>query len=207
MGLNILPKAGIGFKAKSGIGNFKTKLDKLTRYQGGEFGMLRNNRQAIDAAIAKRAETIRIKGGLDRMQRKSALLEIMKNDKSLTKADKYKVKELLQYYSRDKKAPAPAKKPVIDIERDEAEIMPNRPDFSHESNPNFFREQNPLRRGEAVRDSLNYQHMSRLGPGETASKLQKASFAKLQKSSNNLGRPAGLRPPGASGSDLLRSLK
>lgn len=177
MGLDVLPKAGISFKANSGVGNFRKKLDKLTRYQGGEFGMLRNNRSAIEAAISKRAETIRVKGGLDRLQRKSALLEIMKNDKTLTKADKYKVKELLDYYSRDKKGAAPAGAAATTVEKDETPALePRRPDFTHVMNDGFFHSgpaaapaagESPAKHSPFGRSSLsrpNQKIPGRLGP-------------------------------------------
>ncbi|GEM_PF-1353458 len=109
MGLNILPKGGIGFRSKSGFGNFDKRLAKLTYHEGGEFGMLKNNQKAIVGAMDKRRGTIRTYGGLSRMQRKSALLEIMHNDKTITKQDKYKIKELLDHYARDKKTEAAVK--------------------------------------------------------------------------------------------------
>lgn len=109
MGLNILPKGGIGFRSKSGFGNFNKRLAKLTYRESGEFGMLKNNQKAIVEAIDKRKGAIRTYGGLSRMQRKSALLEIMHNDKTVTKQDKYKIKELLEHFARDKKTEAAAK--------------------------------------------------------------------------------------------------
>ncbi|MFA5155346.1 MAG: hypothetical protein WC453_02830 [Patescibacteria group bacterium] len=195
MGLNILPKGGINFKTSTGAGNFKAKLNKLTHYQGGEFGMLRNNREAINKAISKRAGIIRMKGGLDRMQRKSALSEIIKSDKSLTKQDKYKVKELLDHYARGRKedasSPEPVK-PAVNRELDETKVTGRRPNFAHEADPNFFRQTAPINRGAAVSDAMKYQKMQRLGSGETARKLQEDAYARLQKSSGNLG-PGGRR--------------
>jgi len=207
MGLNILPKAGINFKTNSGAGNFKRKLDKLTYHQGGEFGMLRNNREAIAKAIVKREGVIKIKGGLDRLQRKSALLEIMKNDKSLTKMDKYKVKELLEYYARDKKSPEPVSKAAINIERDDSEALSTHPNFSHVSNPNYFREVTPpttshlgggagpvpprvspyspraesrIQQGRVAQAKITYEKLSRLPSSDSGmKKIQQESFRKL----------------------------
>ncbi|MFA5184377.1 MAG: hypothetical protein WC456_02505 [Patescibacteria group bacterium] len=195
MGLDILPKGGIGFKASSGTGNFKAKLDKLTRNQGGEFGMLRNNRQAINAAIAKKASAIKLKGGLNRMERKSVLAEIMRNDKTITKQDKYKVKELLEHYARDQKAAAEKtlKKPAVNMALDDAEAPPKRPSFAHVSNPDFFKgasaDNQGLGRGLAARSAINYNRMKNLGSGEAARKLQEDAFAKLQQSAGGAGRP------------------
>ena len=192
MGLDILPKAGINFKASYGAGNFKSKLNKLTSYQGGEFGMLRNNRQAIANAISKRAGAIRIKGGLDRMQRDAALAEIIKNDKTMTKEDKLKAKELLNYYARGNKPAASAIKPEIQRAGQEEPVKPRQ--FSHTSNPDFFRSgAQPGRfgaqpnRGDASRAALNYERMMRLGAGEEAGKLQKEAFAKFQQKSGGAG--------------------
>ncbi|MCX6794883.1 MAG: hypothetical protein NTY31_02775 [Candidatus Falkowbacteria bacterium] len=109
MGLDILPKGGIGFRSKSGFGNFNKRLTKLTYREAGEFGMLKNNKKAIVEAIDERKEMIRKYGGLSRLQRKSALLEILHNDETITKQDKYKIKELLNNYARDKKTEAAAK--------------------------------------------------------------------------------------------------
>lgn len=109
MGLDILPKGGIGFRSKSGFGSFNKRLAKLTYHEGGEFGMLKNNQKAIVESMDKRRGAIRTYGGLSRMQRKNALLEIMHEDKTITKQDKYKIKELLEHYARDKKTEAAAK--------------------------------------------------------------------------------------------------
>lgn len=203
MGLNILPKSGINFRSRSGAGNFMAKFNKLTRYEGGEFGMLKNNRKAIAAAISKRAGTIKLKGGLDRMQRKGAFLEIMKNDKSLTKEDKYKVKELLNYYARGKKDVTGVKKASIDIQRDDPEKAITRPTFAHVSNPNFFREPSPIQRGADAGNRLRYEKMQRLGSSEAARKLQKDAFSKLQ---GGLGHGVLPENMDRGGVDLLKSL-
>lgn len=203
MGLNILPKSGINFRTKSGAGNFAAKFNKLTRYEGGEFGMLKNNRQAIATAISKRAGTIKLKGGLDRVQRKGAFLEIMKNDKSLTKADKYKVKELLNYYARGKKDAGGVKKAAIDIQRDDPEKAITRPTFAHVSNPNFFREGNPIQRGADAGNRLRYEKMQRLGSSEAARKLQKDAFSKLPGSAGHGVLPENIDRGGV---DLIKSL-
>jgi hypothetical protein len=202
MGVDILPKDPRQFKY------FKKKFNELTYHPGGEFGMLRNNRTAIEAAITKRAGTIKIKGGLDRLQRKSALLEIMKNDKTLTKADKVKVKELLDYYARGQKdTKAVVKKPVVNMERDDSELITKSPNFAHVSNANFFREGNQttgqsvmtpggdssvVSRGLVARNALNYSRAQRLGSGEAARNLQKAAFSKLQSSSKPLTSLGGV---------------
>lgn len=180
MGLNILPKSGFGFRTNSGAGNFSSKFNKLTRSQGGEFGMLKNNRKAISEAINKRAGAIKLKGGLDRMQRKGAFMEIVKNDKTLTKEDKYKVKELLEYYARGKKDSADTKKAPIAIQRDDEEKVITRPTFAHVSDPNFFREGDQIRRGADVGNQLKYEKMQRLGSSDGARRLQKDAFSKLQ---------------------------
>lgn len=203
MGLNILPKSGINFRTNSGAGNFAAKFNKLTRYEGGEFGMLKNNRKAIAAAVSKRAGAIKLKGGLDRMQRKSAFLEIMKNDKSLTEEDQSKVKELLAYYARGKKDVAEAKKSSIDIQRDDPEKAITRPTFAHVSNPNFFREGSPMRRGVDASNRLRYEKMQRLGSSEAARKLQKDAFSKLQGGLNHGVLPENMDRGGV---DLIKSL-
>jgi hypothetical protein len=149
------------------------------------------------------------------MQRKGALLEIMKNDKTLTKADKYKVKELLEYYARGNKPTAAAvKKPLVNIERDESALVSKRPDFAHVSNDNYFRSgesaagaglpsgayHHGVSRGQEARNAINYANSQRLGSGPVARNLQKTAFAKLQESS----KPGKIS--GRAGSDLLHSL-
>jgi len=203
MGLDILPKSGISFRSRSGTGNFNAKLNKLTRYQGGEFGMLRNNRQAISDAISKRVGAIKLKGGLDRIQRKGAYLEIVKNDKTLTKQDKYKIKDLLNYYARDKKISAPGVKTPINIQRDDVEEPIKRPTFAHVSNPNFFREGSPIQRGADAGNQLKYQKMQRLGNSDSARKLQKDAFSRLQQGTGGSVSPGNSNHGGL---DLIKTL-
>lgn len=202
MGLDILPKSGGGFHTNYGAGNFKDKFNKLTSYGAGEFGMLKDNRKAIFGAISKRADAIKLKGGLDRMQRANAFSEITKSDKTLTSEDKDKIKELLKYYTRGKKISAPGVKAPVDIQRDDPEKALGR--VSHVSNPNFFREGNAARRGEDAGNQLKYQKMQRLGSSDTARKLQKNAFSKLQESAG----PGMVSPDNRDrgGIDLIKSL-
>ena len=207
MGLDILPKSGINFRANSGAGNFSAKLNKLTRYEGGEFGMLKNNRKAISDAISKRASTIKLKGGLDRMQRKGAFLEIVKNDKTLTKEDKYKVKELLEYYARGKSGSSskstPTNKPAISIQRDDGELPVHRSNAPHEIDPNYFRSGNPVSHGADVSGRVGGHKLPGLGGPSGPEKMQKDSFSRLQ------GGAGPMVPPkiqSGGGIDLIKSL-
>lgn len=98
MGLDILPKAGSSFRpSRLGI-----KVSKLTRYQGGEFGNLRDNQKNIVSALKKFSGVIKGYGGLNRLQQKAVIRDVKKTDKHLTKEDKLDLKKIVAYYSRGK---------------------------------------------------------------------------------------------------------
>lgn len=108
MGIKNLPKPGINFKATLGPGSFQKKLNSATRY--GELKNLRDNQKAIVDTVKKYQGTIRIKGGLSRLQQRDAWLKIKKSTPKITYADKYEIKEVLKYLGRG--AATGVKKPV-----------------------------------------------------------------------------------------------
>ncbi len=109
MGLDILPRAGAGFRASCGAGNFKYKFSQLTRNQGSEFGNLRNN-PSIVGALQKYSAVIKSRGGLSRLQQKAVIRDVKKQEGvNLTWGDKQDLKKVVGYYARDAKQEAAAK--------------------------------------------------------------------------------------------------
>lgn len=106
MGIKDLPRPGINFRATAGAGNFQRKLSGATRY--GDLKNLRDNQKAIVEAVKKYQGVIRTKGGLSRLQQRSAWFKIKASDKTVTKEDRREIKQVLKHLSRGAAAGAKA---------------------------------------------------------------------------------------------------
>jgi hypothetical protein len=99
MSVNNLPKPGINFKATLGPGSFKRKLSSATRY--GNYKNLNDNQKAIVDTIKNPTIQRAIRrGGLSRLQQRSAWFKMRAKDKTITKEDRREIKELLKYLGR-----------------------------------------------------------------------------------------------------------
>ncbi|MFA5230700.1 MAG: hypothetical protein WC422_05090 [Candidatus Paceibacterota bacterium] len=117
MDIKDLPKPGINFRATraAGAGSLQAKLSSATRY--GNLKNLRDNQKVIVDTIKNPTIQRAIRrGGLSRLQQRSAWLKMRAKDKTITKEDKREIKELLKYLGRGSVANKPSSKTDRSIE-------------------------------------------------------------------------------------------
>ncbi|MDO8667601.1 MAG: hypothetical protein Q7K35_00695 [bacterium] len=100
MGINDLPGPGDGikFRAKTGVRNFQRVFNRLTKR--GDLRNLRDNREEIVDVAKQYERVIKIKGGLNRLQKRDAWLKIKAGDTEVTKNDKREIKQILNHLGR-----------------------------------------------------------------------------------------------------------
>jgi len=174
MGIDNLPKSGIGFRASSGAGNFTRKFSDATRY--GELRNLQDNKTAILKTIKKYEGSIRI-NKFDRLRQKAAYNQIRKMDNTLTKGDKNEIKQILKHLSpntgSDKTTKSLSASPSSALSPAAAEpVLKSR-----------------IQRANVLSATRGYEDSLKLGSSASAKMIQARAFKKLEEAGGGPDNP------------------